>query len=193
MSITIKATDAIIMKPKIATPFWLTIILLIMTGVMLIYVNVQRSTPPIYLAPAQETIDPTRAIRLITLTVFYGTVGTPMPTARPSNTFTSGQHLTAEYFQKTLIWFNAQAWLTNDAKSTQRYFNTLTALAPTATPTPSPSKTATATPTRTPTPTATPITAPPPGGGDPLCPDGTGGEWMWVDGELVFICGVSWE
>jgi len=44
----------------------------------------------------------------------------------------------------------------------------------------------------TPTPTATPITAPPPGGGDPLCPGG-GGEWMWVDGELVFVCGVTWE
>jgi len=29
-------------------------------------------------------------------------------------------------------------------------------------------------------------------GGQPACPGG-GGEWMWVDGELVFVCGVSWE
>ncbi|MBE7512378.1 MAG: PD40 domain-containing protein [Anaerolineales bacterium] len=29
-------------------------------------------------------------------------------------------------------------------------------------------------------------------GGQPACPGG-GGEWMWVDGELVFVCGVTWE
>ncbi|MBE7514911.1 MAG: PD40 domain-containing protein [Anaerolineales bacterium] len=29
-------------------------------------------------------------------------------------------------------------------------------------------------------------------GGQPACPGG-GGEWMWVDGELVFVCGVIWE
>ncbi len=45
-----------------------------------------------------------------------------------------------------------------------------------------------------PTPTALPHPIfPPPGGGQPACPDGTGGEWMWVDGELIFVCGVNWE
>ncbi|MBE7512451.1 MAG: hypothetical protein HS103_06525 [Anaerolineales bacterium] len=182
------------MKQRFGTAFWLTMILLTVAGIVVIYLNGRRLTPSSYLAPAQGTIDPTRAIRLITLTVFYGTVGTPMPTARPSNTFTLGQHLTAEHFQKTRYWDYVHSWLTNDAKSTQRYFNTQTALALTATPTPSPSKTATATPTRTPTPTATPFPAiiPYPTGFPPVCPGG-GGEWMWVDGELIFVCGVSWE
>ncbi|MBE7511578.1 MAG: hypothetical protein HS103_02020 [Anaerolineales bacterium] len=44
-----------------------------------------------------------------------------------------------------------------------------------------------------PTPTALPHPIfPPPGGGQPACPGG-GGEWMWVDGELIFVCGVNWE
>ncbi len=48
-------------------------------------------------------------------------------------------------------------------------------------------------PSPPPTPTALPHPiVPPPGGGQPACPGG-GGEWMWVDGELVFVCGVSWE
>ncbi len=48
-------------------------------------------------------------------------------------------------------------------------------------------------PSPPPTPTALPHPIfPPPGGGDPACPGG-GGEWMWVDGELIFVCGVSWE
>ncbi|MBE7512446.1 MAG: hypothetical protein HS103_06495 [Anaerolineales bacterium] len=53
-----------------------------------------------------------------------------------------------------------------------------------------------ATPIPTPTPTSTPTRTPTPpfgGGGDPLCPGGAGGEWMWVDGELIFVCGVTWE
>ncbi|MBE7512449.1 MAG: PD40 domain-containing protein [Anaerolineales bacterium] len=50
------------------------------------------------------------------------------------------------------------------------------------------------TPTPTPTATLAPFPNPttPPGGGQPACPGG-GGEWMWVDGELVFVCGVIWE
>ncbi|MBE7514915.1 MAG: hypothetical protein HS103_19175 [Anaerolineales bacterium] len=67
---------------------------------------------------------------------------------------------------------------------------------PWATETPTPTMTPTALHTATNTPTATPTRTPTPpfgGGGDPACPDGTGGEWMWVDGELVFVCGVTWE
>ena len=164
--------------------------LLTVIGIVVIFVNGQRIAPPAYLAPAQQATDlwvaTLRANSRLTMTIIYATVGTPIPTARPSNTFTLGQHLTAEHFQKTRYWDYVHSWLTNDAKETQDYFKTQTALAPTATPTPSPSKTATATPTRTPTP-------PFGGGGDPLCPDGGGGEWMWVDGELVFVCGVTWE
>ena len=44
-----------------------------------------------------------------------------------------------------------------------------------------------------PTPTALPHPIfPPPGGGQPACLGG-GGEWMWVDGGLIFVCGVNWE
>ncbi len=123
------------------------------------------------------------------VTIYYATVGTMPPTALPSRTFSAADHATAWHFQQTAEAFMIRSWLTNDARQTQRYFNTLTALALTATPTPSPSKTATATPTSTPTRTPTPPFG---GGGDPLCPGG-GGEWMWVDGELVFVCGVTWE
>ncbi|MBE7511184.1 MAG: WD40 repeat domain-containing protein [Anaerolineales bacterium] len=47
-------------------------------------------------------------------------------------------------------------------------------------------------------PTVVPTPHPTPSGGfiippgDPVCPGG-GGEWIWVDGELVFVCGVTWE
>jgi len=181
------------MKQRFGTAFWLTMILLTVAGIVVIYLNGQRLTPPNYLAPAQQATDlwvaTLRANSRLTMTIIYATVGTPMPTARPSNTFSVADNLTADHFRKTGEWAYRRAWLTNDAWATHLSRQTLTALAPTATPTPSPSKTPTATPTSTPTRTPTPPFG---GGGDPLCPGG-GGEWMWVDGELVFVCGVTWE
>ncbi len=184
------------MKSKFATTFWFAVVLLVCLGILISNMGIPKLPLRAFGAPAQASIDldATHSLILLTVTVYYATMGTPPPPAPPTETFSLGDHLTADHFQKTRYWSVHHSWLTNDARETQIYFETMTALAPTATPTASPSKTATATPTRTPTPTATPFPAiiPYPTGFPPVCPGG-GGEWMWVDGELVFVCGVSWE
>ncbi len=163
---------------------------------IVIWLNQQKISINSFLSHGEvtDTIEPTRYNLLLTVTVYYSIVGTPAPTLPPRDTPSLADHLTADHFQKTAYWSATRSWATHDARETQDYFKTQTALALTATPTPSPSKTLTATPTWTPTPTATPFPAiiPYPTGFPPVCPGG-GGEWMWVDGELVFVCGVSWE
>ncbi|MCC6976535.1 MAG: hypothetical protein IT322_21200 [Anaerolineae bacterium] len=44
-----------------------------------------------------------------------------------------------------------------------------------------------------PTPTPMPTVIAPPHGGEPVCPDGSGGVWTWIDGILVFVCGTLVE
>jgi len=43
------------------------------------------------------------------------------------------------------------------------------------------------------TPTPMPTIIAPPHGGEPVCPDGSGGVWTWIDGVPVFVCGTLLE
>ncbi len=47
--------------------------------------------------------------------------------------------------------------------------------------------------TPVPTPTPMPTIIAPPHGGEPVCPDGSGGVWTWIDGVPVFVCGTLLE
>jgi len=179
------------MNAKSTTTILISLIALLIIFILMIgYININQ---PEFLTDSQFDGTLTDEAIWLQVTIYYATVGTMPPTALPSRTFSAGDHATAWHFQQTAYWSATRSRLANDAWLTQIYFETMTALAPTATSTP------TATPTWTPPPpTATPplpTAYPHPTGipgGQPLCPGG-GGEWMWVDGELVFVCGVSWE